>query len=80
MKKRIKTDFGPADYTGTVNRDGAPHGRGSWKVVEGDYKGTIYDGIFANGKREGFSKLTWSDGEVHAGEYKADLKIGFTKV
>ncbi len=81
VKKRVDTVFGPADYTGTVNSNGAPHGRGSWELVEGDLKGTRFDGTFISGKMNGFGKLTWSDdGRVDAGEWKADLRHGFVKV
>jgi len=85
VKKRINVTLigNPyaVDYTGDVNSEGAPHGRGSYEVVEGDYKGTTYDGTFVNGMCDGFGKYTWSDdGRVDAGEWKADKLHGFTRV
>ncbi len=81
VKKRINAAEGLADYTGTVNSDGAPHGRGSYLLVEGGLKGSICDGTFVNGKLDGCGKATWSDdGRVDAGEWKADRLHGFGKV
>ncbi len=80
LKMRIDAPEGPADYTDTVNSDGAPHGRGSWELVEGDYKGSIFDGTFVNGKCDGFGKATWSDGDVDVGEWKSDKFHGFGQV
>jgi len=80
VKKRIDTYLGAADYTGDVNSKGAPHGRGSYEVVEGKYKGSTYDGTFINGEIDGFGKYTWSDGQVWSGEWKEDLLNGFGRV
>ncbi len=80
VKKRINTDDGPADYTGTVNSDGAPHGRGWFEVVEDDYEGSMYDGTFANGEMDGFGKARWNHGGVDAGEWKANRLHGFGRV
>jgi hypothetical protein len=82
VKKRINTRSGggPVDYTGTVNSDGAPHGRGSYQFVEGDQKGDTYDGTWVNGKRDGFGKYTWSYGSVLSGEVKTNMLHGFGKV
>jgi hypothetical protein len=68
-----------ADYAGTVNSDGAPHGCGSYKVVEGKHKGSTYYGTFVNGKHDGFGKFT-SSGDVYVGEWKADMYNGFGQV
>jgi hypothetical protein len=69
----------PVYYKGTVNRDGAPHGYGSYEVAEGRFKGSTYSGHFLDGKRDGLGKYTWSDGS-YVGEWKADEHHGFGKV
>jgi hypothetical protein len=81
VKKRIKTSKGhPADYTGAVNSDGAPHGHGSWEVVEGVDRGDKYEGDFNDGKREGLGKLSSNDGRIWQGEFKGNNLDGFVKV
>jgi hypothetical protein len=81
VKQRIQIHIrgGPcaADYTGTVNAEGAPHGRGSYVIVEDDHKGDTYDGQFTHGLRHGVGKYTDSDGGWYAGEWKADRREGF---
>jgi hypothetical protein len=69
-----------ADYTGNVNSDGVPHGRGSWEVVEGVHKGYTYEGTFLDGKCDGFGKDSWAGGVVYLGEWKAHMGNGFAKV
>jgi hypothetical protein len=66
-----------ADYTGTVNAEGTPHGRGSYVGVEGHCKGHTYDGLIAHGQRDGVGKYTRSGGRWYAGEWKADKVEGF---
>jgi hypothetical protein len=77
VNKRIDTPGGPADYTGAVNAEGAPHGRGSYVIVTGDYKGSTYNGIMISGQREGVGKYARSNGGVYAGDWKADQLNGF---
>ncbi len=56
-KKAIKTRLGPAVYTGSVNATGSPQGFGSWEIVEGSSKGSVYVGMLTDGKRDGFGKV-----------------------
>ena len=66
-----------ADYTGPVNAQGAPHGRGSYVFVEeGSYKGHTYTGQLNNGQRDGVGKYTWGD-RWYAGEWKAGKEEGY---
>jgi hypothetical protein len=80
VRKIVKTRLGHAIFTGEVNSDGAPHGRGAFEVVEPGHEGTTYRGTFVNGMREGFGNYTGSDGAVYVGEWKADKRHGFGKV
>ncbi len=80
VDKRINTDDGLAYYTGTVNAEGAPHGRGSYVIVKGEYKGSSYEGTFVDGERDGFGKYTWNDGSVFVGEFEDGDLNGFALV
>ena len=68
-----------ADYTGAVNAQGAPHGRGSYVIVVGYGEGHTYTGQLNNGQRDGVGKFTRSDG-WYAGEWKADKMEGYGRV
>jgi hypothetical protein len=80
VKKRIDSGSGPADYTGTVNSSGQPHGFGSFDVVDGEDKGNAYKGQFKNGNREGFGKETANDGRMWQGQFKENNLNGFIMV
>jgi hypothetical protein len=69
-----------ASYTGEVNASSAPHGRGSYAITKGQYKGIKYDGTFVNGVREGYGMETTNDGFVLQGQWKSNLLDGFGKV
>jgi hypothetical protein len=69
----------PADYTGTVNSDGVPHGRGSYEVVAGKWKGDAFDGTFVDGECDGVGKYKWSTGR-YVGEYYDGGLNGFGRV
>jgi hypothetical protein len=78
VKKRIEINDRPADYSGTVNGSGVPHGRGTWQMLGSD-DDTSYCGSFVNGRREGFGKFILS-GYMYVGEWKADLPRGYGSV
>jgi hypothetical protein len=83
VKKRINVtrpwggESHPADYTGTVNAEGAPHSRGSYVIVEGFWEGDTYTGQFNHGLCHGVGKYTMRGGAWYAGEWKADKMEGY---
>ncbi len=81
VKMRIDRCHGeaPADYTGTVNSDGVPHGRGSYDVVAGKWKGDAFDGTFVDGECDGVVKYKWSTVR-YVGEYIDGGLNGFGRV
>ncbi len=65
------------EYTGEVNAQEEPHGQGKLHYQEGDqYHRLQYEGSFVNGWLEGHGKMTWRDGKVYSGEWKASKKHG----
>jgi len=42
--------------------------------------GEIYEGLFANGLREGFGKYSYTSGDVYEGNFKQNLKHGIGKM
>ncbi len=36
----------------------------------------VHDGLYLNGKKNGFGKCTWSNGASYEGEYKDDVMHG----
>ena len=55
-------------------KDGHMHGKGTKHYADG----SIYNGEWANGKRNGIGKLTWMSGKgTYYGQWKDDLKSGY---
>lgn len=60
-------------YTGMVNEEGEPHGRGKLKLDNGD----VFEGEFKNGKRSGTGCYTWgSTGDLFTGQWKNNRRHG----
>ena len=59
-------------YTGEVNADGNPHGKGVFNFNNGQR----YDGKYRDGKRNGFGTYYFKDGERFEGEYLNDKRNG----
>ena len=75
-KKRhvTKRKFLTFIYTGYILEEkfqNYPHGSG--KAFYND--GTIYEGLFSYGKREGLGKLEYNDGSIYYGLFRDDLKL-----
>ena len=74
-KKKLKEQLksAPATYKGD-KKDGHMHGKGTKHYADG----SIYNGEWANGKRNGIGKLTWMSGKgTYYGQWKDDLKSGY---
>ena len=59
-------------YKGFV-KDGLRHGEGEY---ESPNDGIKYNGLWANGMREGFGKLTYKSGSIYEGNFKKGYKDG----
>jgi len=69
-------DFPDKKYTGQVNKDGQPHGQGSFvSTKEGINKGDRYEGNFVNGLKHGKGIYTWSNGEKFDGQFENNLRV-----
>lgn len=66
--------LGLAFYTGDVtwidDTLGNPNGKGVAKILDGQYKGCVYDGDFVNGKMEGDATYIQSNGDTFKGTFK----------
>ncbi len=62
--------LGLSSYTGQVNEGNTPNGQGIAKILEGQYKGCVYDGEFVNGIMEGVATYTQSNGDTFNGTFK----------
>ncbi|MDE6560464.1 MAG: protein kinase [Muribaculaceae bacterium] len=61
--------LGFASYTGEINANNEPDGKGVATILEGQYKGCVYDGDFVNGTMEGYSNYTQSNGDTFQGSF-----------
>lgn len=64
----IPTSIGTAKYSGEVDADEKPHGKGIATWTEG--KALQYDGEWVHGKMEGETKYTLRNGDVFEGTFK----------
>jgi len=55
--------------------DGFKHGFGRWKKST-SYNANIYEGQYANDKKEGFGIFKWASGNKYIGHYKNDKREG----
>ncbi|RHX89870.1 hypothetical protein [Leptospira stimsonii] len=60
-------------YEGYFNSEMNMHGKGKLTFLDGDVK-CIYEGFFANGKKQGSGKLDCEDGMHEVGEWKNDRR------
>lgn len=62
------------EYSGTVDGDGYPHGKGQYKRSDGNIG--IYEGDFSHGRLEGSGVLAWN-GDKYVGGFVDDRYDGF---
>lgn len=66
--------LGIASYTGEVTLNSAgvkvPDGKGVAKITSGEYKGSVYDGMFQDGVMEGEATYRLANGDTFKGTYK----------
>ena len=62
--------LGYASYVGSVNAYNEPNGKGIAKILNGKYKGCIYDGEFVNGNMNGSAEYTQRNGDTFSGTFK----------
>jgi len=55
--------------------DGLKHGFGRWKKFT-NHSVNIYEGQYANDKKEGFGIFKWASGNKYIGHYKNDKREG----
>ncbi len=70
-----ESPLGIASYSGEVKVDSVsgmktPHGKGIAKITAGEYKGSVYDGVFVNGNMEGEAIYILSNKDTFKGTYK----------
>ena len=70
--KEKKYDKGT--YRGYFNKDGEPEGVGITIFISGNK----YSGEYKRGKRNGVVKAEYADGDIDWGQYKDDLREGYT--
>ena len=68
-------------YVGQVNKDRAPHGKGTmtyprWDGRSSNSRKVEYEGEWKDGKRHGQGTFTCSDGRKYVGEFKDDEPHG----
>ena len=62
-------------YTGEVNEQGLPHGKGKFTSKNSEGEKWTYEGEFKNGHFDGEGKTTWKSGTVEIGTYKDDVIV-----
>ncbi len=70
-----ESPLGIASYSGEVKVDSVsgrkiPHGKGVAKITSGEFKGSVYDGVFVNGNMDGNATYILSNGDTFKGIYK----------
>lgn len=68
--------LGFASYTGEINDNNEPDGKGVATILDGQYKGCIYDGEFVDGNMEGYAEYTQSNGDTFKGSF-SNNKYGY---
>jgi len=69
-------NFPEKKYLGQVNKDGQPHGQGSYVYTKvGINKGDKYKGNFVNGFKHGKGTYAWNNGDKYTGKFEKDLRI-----
>lgn len=63
-------------YSGEVNDQGLPHGRGTFSAQNTTGEEWTYEGDWVDGHWEGRGTSTWSSGQVYSGEYLNDAAQG----
>jgi len=72
-------------YTGDINSDGLPHGRGKATYEAGEVEtekgmvqetACVYEGRFENGYREKRGEITWENGDKYVGTFVKDYLQG----
>ncbi len=68
-------------YTGEVNEQGIPNGKGKFTTKNSQGDPWVYEGDFKNGHFDGVGKTTWvNDGETKSGTYTNDRLNGQGKI
>lgn len=62
-------------YSGDVNEQGLPHGKGKFTSTNSEGEKWTYEGEFKNGHFDGEGKITWKSGTVEIGTYKDDVIV-----
>ena len=75
IQKQIK--FTDKKYLGQTNKDGQPHGQGTYVYSKGKNKGDKYEGEFVNGAREGVGTYIKINGDKYTGQWKQDKLDGY---
>jgi hypothetical protein len=70
---QISFNFTNGIYTGRVNSQNRPHGRGKMKYKDG----SVFDGFFCNGFKHGNGILTFPSGNKYCGQFFNDLRKGY---
>ena len=65
-----KSPLGNSTYTGEIDADGVPHGKGVATLTDGALKGAVYNGQFVHGTMEGQAVYTLPNGDRFEGTFK----------
>lgn len=74
----VETPLGPSKYKGEVIADPEhegvyfPNGTGRAEIIDGEFKGCVYEGEFVNGSMEGNATYSLANGDVFKGTFKAN--------
>ncbi|MDE7350549.1 MAG: protein kinase [Muribaculaceae bacterium] len=68
-----KSPLGSASYSGEIDvSDSIPHGNGNARLLNGEFKGNVYEGEFVDGTMEGKATYTLANGDLFEGTFKAN--------
>ena len=72
-KNQISFNFTNGTYTGRVNSQNRPHGRGKMEYTDG----SVFHGFFCNGFKHGNGKLVYPSGNKYSGQFHNDTRTGY---
>lgn len=70
--KEVTVEGCKGAYTGPVNDEGLPDGKGSISFSSGGHEGATYEGDFVAGRLQGSCVYTFANGDQYTGEYSED--------
>ena len=78
-QSQIRVDEADAQqhYTGSIDDDDLPHGRGTMRYCSGARAGNAHAGWWQHGVKHGPGTYTWSCGDTYTGHFSDDAMRGY---